>query len=127
MIGRGSGRVFARAQPTDLRKSFDTLSRLVRDELGHDPLSGDLFLFVNKRCNRTKVLHWDGTGLCIYMKRLQKGRFAAPWKRTVEGSVRLSPAELSLFLEGSQLVFLGKLSPEHVEAPRVATKSLTVR
>lgn len=123
----GTDRVFARAKPTDLRKSFDTLSALVVNELGGDLLGGDHFLFVNRRCNRAKVLHYDGTGLCIYMKRLEKGRFAAPWERADDGSVRLSSAELGLFLEASQFVFLAKLTPDRVEPGRVATKSLTVR
>ena len=94
---------------------------------GADPLSGDVYLFVNSRCNRAKVLLWDGTGLCIYMKRLERGRFAAPWKRQDDGAIILSRAELSLFIEGSQLVFMGQLSPDPVEPRRVATKSLVVR
>ena len=127
MIGVTNGRVFALARPTDMRKSFDTLARLVEEQLGADPLSGDVYLFVNSRCNRAKVLLWDGTGLCIYMKRLERGRFAAPWKRQDDGAIILSRAELSLFIEGSQLVFMGQLSPDPVEPRRVATKSLVVR
>ena len=57
-------------------KDFDGLSALVAGELGRDPLGGDLFLFVSRNRIRAKVLHWDGTGLCLYAKRLEKGKFA---------------------------------------------------
>jgi transposase len=120
-------RVFASTRPIDLRKSFDTLSQVVMGELGGDPLSGDVYLFVNARCTRAKALLWDGTGLCIYAKRLERGHFAAPWKRSTDGMITMSMSELALFFEGSKLVFVGALSPEEVEPARVATKSLTVR
>lgn len=120
-------RVYARAAPTDMRKSYDTLAALVTQELGRDPLSGDLLLFVGAWCRSAKVFLWDGTGLCVFSKRLERGRFAAPWKRSTEGAVTMSRSELQLFLEGSQLVFVGALSPAEVEPKRVATKSLIVR
>lgn len=63
----------------------------------------------------------------MFSKRLERGRFAAPWKRSTEGAVTMSRSELQLFLEGSQLVFVGALSPAEVEPKRVATKSLIVR
>ena len=126
MTGR-RGNVFASTRPTDLRKSFDTLSHLVIADLGQDPLSGDVFLFVNSRCTRAKALLWDGTGLCIFSKRLERGRFAAPWQRTKDGVIKMSTSELALFFEGSQLVFMGALSPDEVEPKRVATKELAVR
>lgn len=72
-------RVFAYAQPADLRKGFDGLFGIVTSELSRDPLDGDCFLFVNRARSRAKVLLWDGTGLCIYMKRLEHGRFACLW------------------------------------------------
>jgi transposase len=95
----------------DLRKGFDGLSALVREQLGGDPLSGDLFLFVSRNRIRAKVLHWDGTGLCIYAKRLEKGNFACLWEFQSSESVRLTTTELSLFLEGSKLVGKIDLSP----------------
>ena len=103
--------VWAYASPADLRKGFDGLSALVREELGRDPLSGDLFLFVSRNRIRAKVLHWDGTGLCIYAKRLEKGKFACLWALQSSESVRLTTTELSLFLEGSKLVGKIELSP----------------
>jgi transposase len=105
MIGSTrSIRVFAYAAITDMRKSYEGLSALVRNGLRHDILRGDLYLFVNRRRNRAKVLFFDGTGLCIFMKRLERGRFAALWERTDEQSLRLTTSELAVFLEGSKVV-----------------------
>jgi transposase len=68
--------VYAYARPTDMRKGFDGLSALVTQGLQRDPLNGDMYIFVSRNRVRAKVLHWDGTGLCIYAKRLERGRFA---------------------------------------------------
>lgn len=115
MIGSTrSVRVWVYGTPADLRKSYDSLSALVRLHMASDPMSGDMHLFINRRCDRAKVLFFDGTGMCIYMKRLSKGKFAAPWKRKHAESFRLTLTELSLFLEGSELVFHRALSPEAV-------------
>ena len=112
-------RVFAYAHPADLRKGFEGLSALVRQELGHSPLSGDLFLFVNRLRHRAKILHWDGTGLCVYAKRLEKGRFACLWNEH-RGHLELSETELRLFLEGSDLVGRIRLSPAVLEEKDLA-------
>ena len=112
MIGSTrSLRVWAYPAPADLRKGFDGLSGLVQGELGKDLLSGDCFLFTNRRRTRAKVLVWDGTGLCIYMKRLEQGRFACLWERFPGRSVELTMSELALFLEGSRLAGKISLSP----------------
>jgi len=81
---------------------------------------------VNRACNRAKVLWWDGTGLCILQKRLERGRFAAPWKRADDGVIRMTESELALFIEGSQLVFMGKLSPQEVAPKAVGKRRLYV-
>jgi transposase len=112
-LARGR-RVLAYAQPADLRKGYDGLSALVEQELGLDPLSGDLYLFVSRNRQRAKVLLFDGSGLCILMKRLERGRFASLWHRVEGGRVRLSHAELALFLEGSQVVGRKRLVPEEM-------------
>lgn len=104
-------RVFAYAEPVDMRKSFDTLGALVREGLGHDVLDGALFVFVGRDRRRAKVLHWDGTGMCVLAKRLAKGRFAAPWERKRGTSLEWTTSELALFLEGSELVGRVTLSP----------------
>ena len=103
--------VWAYGAPADLRKGFDGLSGLVTQSLGRDPLSGDCYLFVNMTRKRAKVLLWDGTGLCIYAKRLERGRFACLWRDADARVVRLTMSELHLFLEGSTLVGRIALSP----------------
>ena len=103
--------VWAYAAPADLRKGFDGLSALVSQALGQDPLSGDCYLFANRTRKRAKVLLWDGTGLCIYAKRLERGRFACLWRAAEARVVRLTMSELQLFLEGSTLVGRVALSP----------------
>ena len=108
-------RVLAYAAPVDMRKGFEGLSALVRDQFGRDPLSGELFLFANRQRKRAKVLHWDGTGLCLYSKRLEKrGRFACLWKTDGSKTVEMTSTELTLFLEGSELVGRVALSPPAV-------------
>ena len=110
MIGSTrSVRVFAYGAPTDMRKGFDGLYGLVKDHLRADPLSGDLYLFVASNRKRAKVLLWDGTGLCLYAKRLGQGRFAHLWG---DPPIELTMAELQLFLEGSGLVGKVRVSPE---------------
>ncbi len=105
--------VFACGTPTDMRKSFDGLYALVLQQLKRDPLSGDMFLFVSKNRRRAKVLFWDGTGLCVFAKRLEECRFAAPWQRLdSDGLLRLTTSELALFLEGSELIGKVSLSPK---------------
>lgn len=84
-----------------------------------EPLSGDCFLFVNARCNRAKVLLYDGTGLCIYHKRLERGRFAAPWHESGDGALKMTLHELGLFLEGCRLVGHQALSPPAIGKRRV--------
>jgi transposase len=103
--------VFAYGEPCDLRKGFDGLSALVTQGLKRDPLSGDLFCFVNRTRKRAKVLLWDGTGLCIYAKRLEQGCFACLWRDDRRPELKLTVSELALFLEGSQLVGRVALSP----------------
>lgn len=116
MIGSTrSVRVFAYTKPADLRRSYDGLFAIATEEMRRDVLAGDLFLFVNKRRNRAKVLLFDGTGMCIYMKRMDKGRFAAPWRRSTE-EVEMTTSELALFLEGALLLERVSLSPKRIVA-----------
>ena len=107
-------RVFAYPQPVDLRKGYDGLYGLVKQGLRRDPLSGDLFLFTNRRRRGCKVLVWDGTGLCIFQKRLERGRFASLF-RDDSKSVELTASELALFIEGCELVGKRTLSPSIVK------------
>ncbi len=114
-------RVFAWPRPADLRKGFDGLFGLVENGLGRDPLSGDCFLFVNRNRTSAKVLLFDGTGLCIYQKRLESGRFACLWERQGESGVELTQSELALFLEGCRIVGRESLSPPSIMRKTLAS------
>jgi len=99
MFGVGPAtRIYLAAGATDLRKNFEGLYGLVRDRLSCDPLSGHIFLFSNAQRNRLKLLFWDGSGLWVCAKRLERGRFV--WPKAESGSVALSKAQLSMLLEG---------------------------
>ena len=93
-------RLFLANSPTDLRKSFDGLSGLVQGVLEQDPTSGDLFIFLNRRCTQVRILFWDRDGYCVLMKRLEAGTFRRV--RTAEGAecVEIDAGELAMLLEG---------------------------
>ncbi|MEM8997863.1 MAG: IS66 family insertion sequence element accessory protein TnpB [Acidobacteriota bacterium] len=110
--------VFAFNAPVDMRKGFDGLAALVREQLDRDPTNGALYLFVSRNRIRAKVLMWDGTGLCLYAKRLEQGRFAPLWGREREGEVKLSMSELALYLEGCQEVGRRPISPPEIDPNR---------
>ena len=95
-----TARVYAAAGATDMRKSFDTLAHAVRAVIGEDPLSGHLFVFCNKGHNRLKILVWDGSGLWIFAKRLERGTFSWPAADPERKRVELTATELSLILNG---------------------------
>ena len=98
--------VFVCVQPTDMRKSFDGLSGMVRQILEQDPLSGALFLFRNRGRDRLKILYWDRDGLAIWYKRLERGSFQFPTDLTSSSEVtscQITSEELSLLLDGIDL------------------------
>jgi transposase len=104
VFGLGAAtRIYLAVGSTDMRKGFEGLYGLVRDQLGLDPLSGHLCLFCNKGRNRLKVLYWDGSGLWICAKRLERGRFSWPSDGEDSARVMLSQEELSLLLGGIEL------------------------
>lgn len=91
-------RVWLAAGVTDLRKGFDGLAAIVQMQLAEDPFSGHLFVFRGRAGDRIKILWWDGDGLCLFAKRLERGRFV--WPQATSGTVSLSGAQLSMLLEG---------------------------
>ena len=91
-------RIWLAAGVTDMRKGFTGLSALVQNALASNPFCGHLFLFRGRRGDLLKILWWDGTGLCLMAKRLERGRFI--WPQAQNGSVSLSAAQLSMLLEG---------------------------
>ena len=95
MFGLGPAtRIYLAAGTTDMRKGFEGLHGLVRDRLLLDPLSGHLFLFSNAQRNRLKLLFWDGSGLWVCAKRLEKGRFR--WPAAASGQAKLAPNTVHL-------------------------------
>jgi transposase len=81
-----------------MRKGLDGLAALVQETLKENPFSGQLFAFRGKRGHLVKLLWWDGDGLCLFVKRLERGRFV--WPQASDGSVALTTAQLSMLLEG---------------------------
>ncbi|GAB2883561.1 IS66 family insertion sequence element accessory protein TnpB [Paraburkholderia jirisanensis] len=94
----GGSRVWLAAGVTDMRAGFNSLAAKVQTVLERDPFSGHVFVFRGKRGDLLKVLWWSGDGLCLLMKRLEKGRFV--WPQATSGTVLLSSAQLSMLLEG---------------------------
>ena len=106
-------RVYLCLEPTDMRCSFDGLCRMVREHVGADPLSGDLFVFRSKRGDRVKLLYWLGDGLAIWYRRLEEGTFVFPklaessglsWSRAVgKQGLEIRSADLAMLLDGVDL------------------------
>jgi transposase len=94
--------VWLATTPVDMRKSFDSLAEVVRSFLGHDPLSGNLFVFRNRGGHRVKILWWDHDGLAIYYKRLERGEFQFPRANTPTIEVRCD--QLVRLLSGLSVV-----------------------
>ena len=108
-------RVFVYTQPTDMRLGFDALFARVKNELGSNPLSGDIFLFIGKDRRKAKALLWDGTGLMMYYKRLERTQFASFFsKATVP--IQLTVSELQLFFDGCTYVGRIQLYPADLTA-----------
>ena len=95
-------RIFLCTRPTDLRKSFDGLTGLVQECFAEDLLTGHLFLFLNRRRDRIKILYFDRDGLAIWYKRLEAGSFQLPQSGAADG-VELQPAQLAMLLSGIDL------------------------
>jgi len=124
VIGKlGSTDIYAYCEPVDMRKGYEGLAGLVRNEMNLDPLSGALFLFTNRRGTHAKILLFDGTGMCIYAKRLERGRFAKLWRWASQRRLVLKPSELQLFLEGSDLVGRFRVSPDPIDEKDLAPRS----
>jgi transposase len=102
MIGVSAAvRVYLAREPADMRKSFDGLFALVAGSLALDPLSGHLFVFLNKRRDRIKVLYWDRDGLAVWAKRLERGTFRAP--DSAADRIEMTAADLAALLAGIDL------------------------
>lgn len=104
-----------------MRKGFDGLSGIVRNDLGQDPLSGDVFIFINRRRNQVKLLLWEGDGFSLYYKRLERGTYEVP--STGDGvSVTLRREELMLILQGISLRSVQRRKRYNVGEKNLSTK-----
>ncbi len=120
-----SVRLFMATQPVDGRKGADSLMVLVREAFRHDPLSGHLFIFFSKRCDRVRIVYWDRNGFAMWTKRLEKGRFRPSFSSDRKlGSIAIEAAELALIVEGIDLVGARRRARWQ---PQAATLSSTTR
>lgn len=103
MLNLSAAKIFLCLEPTDMRKSFDTLAAAVREHLRGDPLSGSWFVFRGKRGDRLKILYWDGDGFAIWQKRLAKGAFEFPKVIGTAAGVAITTTDLALILGGVAL------------------------
>lgn len=118
MIGpAGAVRVMLATRPVDFRKGADGLAALVREVMGADPFCGTVYVFRAKRADRVKLVFWDGTGVCLFAKRLEEGQFR--WPKVQDGVVRLTAAEFQALLEG--LDWTRVHAPRQVSVPVAAS------
>ena len=103
MLNFSAARIYLCLEPTDMRKSFDTLAALVREHLQGDPQSGTWFVFRGKQGNRLKILYWDRDGYALWNKRLEQGTFEFPKVIGEASGISITPTELSLILGGVAL------------------------
>lgn len=96
------------SHPTDMRKSFDALSGLVRNNLDSNPTGGEVFIFINKRRDKVKLLYWQGSGYLLYYKRLEKGTFEIPRYDASVGSITLTYSQLVMIMDGLSIKNLQK-------------------
>ena len=115
-----SATIFLCREPVDFRKAHDGLTAIIRDELGEDVFAGGVFVFLNKRRDRIKLIEWDRNGLWMHYKRLEKGTFK--WVSAgTSNKVALTRAELSMLLEGIDLK-AGKFRPHFLGEFRIASR-----
>ena len=119
MFSIDSRRYYLYRKPTDMRKSFDGLCGIVSSQLGHNPMSGDLFIFINRQRNRIKLLRWEAGGFVLFYKRLEKGTFEFPPDKKEGLSQRIDYGELVMIITGISLKYARKrrrfLQQEHVD------------
>ena len=99
----GAAKIFLYSKDVDMRKSFDGLHAIVQEEFQRDVRAGDLFLFLNRRLDRIKLLHWDGDGMTIWMKRLEAGRYQRPRISPDATHVEMDATDLAILLTGIDL------------------------
>ena len=99
----GTLKIFVATAPVDFRKSHDGLAAIVEHLMRHDPLSGSLFVFTNKRADRLKLLYWDGDGMALWYKRLEVGTYRLPRPTEDASQLEISSVDLAMILSGIEL------------------------
>ena len=115
MLPAGEVRIYLACGVTDMRKGFHSLAAQVQTTLNHDPYSGALYIFRGRRGDLIKILFWDGNGLCLFTKVLQRGQFIWPRLSESGGTVTLTAAQLAMLIEG-----IDWRNPERTWRPEVA-------
>jgi len=100
--------------PTDMRKSFDSLSGLVTNQLKENPINGDVYIFINKQNNKIKLLHWSGNGFVLYYKRLEEGTFSIPKYEISSGKITLDYTQLVMLIDGISITNLDRKNPKNI-------------
>jgi transposase len=114
----GQTKIYLYAKPADMRKSFDGLHAIVQAEFHRDILAGDVFVFLNRRMDRIKLLHWDKDGLAIWMKRLERGTFQRPRCSSDVAQVEMDATDLALLLTGIDLASVKRRPRYAIDACR---------
>ena len=108
MFSLGAGRYYLYREPTDIRKSFDGLCGLVSERLGQNPMSGDVFIFINRPRNRMKLLRWEPGGFVLFYKRLERGTFELPTLQNGTLSQQIGYGELTMMVTGISMQYAKK-------------------
>ena len=108
MFSITSGRYYLYREPTDMRKSFDGLCGLINGQLGQNPMSGDLYIFINKKRNRIKMIRWEPGGFVLFYKRLEKGTFELPKTKKGGLSQTIDYSQLVMIITGISLEYAKK-------------------
>lgn len=116
----GQAKIYLYAKPADMRKSFDGLHALVQAEFHREIRAGDVFVFLNRRLDRIKLIHWDKDGLAIWMKRLERGTFQRPRCPAGAAEVEMDATDLALLLSGIELASVKRRRRYAWEGPRSA-------
>ena len=99
---------------SDMRKSFDSLSGIITNQLKENPTNGDVFIFINKQNNKIKLLHWDGNGFVLYYKRLEKGTFSIPKYEIIAGKITIDYTQLVMLIDGISITNLERKNPKNI-------------
>jgi|SRR6056297_1585566 len=108
MFSISHGRYFLYSRPADMRKSFDGLCGLITSKMQQNPMSGDLFIFINKKRNRIKMLRWEPGGFVLFYKRLEKGTFELPKKPSDQNHLAIDYSELMMIITGISMKYAKK-------------------